>query len=220
MKFYVFLILTLFCSVDTFADIHHDLIRRVVVFPLQTSEDTQSEATEAWWKIRETLTEGKRFLVASKDFLERKDVFQARGKLSPADSIILGELLDAQMIVTGDLKNKTLTLYAYETARGQLIWSQSSLMHASLPLSEQIEKSSKELTALLIADFPYHGFVVKDEIIGQPVYKKEGKVLVHIAVSSLADVQIGDEVQWVKLYSQNLKPLFQGGGNLEVFAEG
>ncbi|MCB9026677.1 MAG: hypothetical protein H6625_10195 [Bdellovibrionaceae bacterium] len=207
-------------SFNAFADIYHTLARRVVVFPIQAESQFNEEAMEAWWKIRETLTEGKRFLVASKDFLERKDVFQARDKLSPADAIILGELLDSQLIITGQIKNKTLTLNVYESERGQLVWSQSSQMHRSLPLKDQIKKNSVELTSLLIAEIPYHGFVIKDELIGQSVYKKEGKVLVHLSVSTVSNVSVGDEVQLIKLFSRNLKPLFQGGAHIEIFAVG
>ncbi|MCB0390621.1 MAG: hypothetical protein KDD58_05000 [Bdellovibrionales bacterium] len=214
-------ILTLFFYVNTgIAGINHELIRRIVVFPFQSNIDSQKEAEESWWKVRETLTNGKRFLVASKDFLERKDVFQARGELSPADAIILGELLDAQLVITGVLKNKSLTLYAYESIRGQLVWSYTTNMHASLPLSEQIEKASEETASLLIADIPYHGFVVKDEIIGQTVFKRNNQVLVKIEISTLASVGIGDEIQWIKVFNQNLKPLFQGGANIEIFADG
>ena len=214
------IILFIFFSHYASAEIHHELIRRVVVFPLLTEAQFQEEANEVWWVIRETFTEGKRFLVASKDFLERKDVFQARGELTPADVIILGDLLDAHLLFTGIIKNKILHLYAYESARGQLVWGQSQQMHPSLTLKEQIQKVSKELTNRFIADLPYHGFVTKDELIGQYLIQKDGRYQFQIFVSPTLDVSKGDEVQLIKLYSQNLKPLFQGGGQVEVFAVG
>jgi hypothetical protein len=208
------------CFHFSFADIEHQLIRRVVVFPLASVADKQNEALKAWWSIRETLTSGKLFLVASKDFLERKDVFQARGKMSAADVIILCELLDAQMILTGEMIDKNLTLYAYEADKGQLLWTHSLSMHPSLPISDQIEKASVEITKIFIGDFPYHGFTFKDELSNEVILDQEGKHLVQVQFSENIQIDVGDSVQWVKLKSQNLNPLFQGGGFLEIFAEG
>lgn len=114
----------------------HKLIRRVAVFPFLSQPHQKEGAMEAWWTVRETLTKGKRFFVAGKDFLERKEVFRAKGRLSPAEAIILSELLEAQMLVTGALDNKGLKLYAYESQRGQVIWSEKVEWDFSIPQKE------------------------------------------------------------------------------------
>lgn len=210
----------LYSSVSRAEEASHQLIRRIVVFPFVSVSNERDDALEAWWKIREVLTSGKQFLVASKDFLERKDVFQSRAKMSPADVIILSELLDAQMIVSGSIQDKRFTLYAYEAVRGQLVWSQQINMNPSLPLNEQIEKTSLILAQDLIASFPYHGFVIRDELEGSVVYKKNGKLLCQISFSTDININVGDDVQWLHLNVQSFKPLFMGGANLEIYAEG
>lgn len=202
------------------AEVEKQLIRRVVVFPILSEPIYTNEVTEAWWLIREKFTEGKLFLVASKNFLERRDVFQARGQLKPADAIILSELLDAQMIVTGELKDRTFSLYAYESQGGQVIWQETSKMHPSIPVKDQIEKVSLNLTKNLMAAIPYQGFIYKDNLAEDLIVRKDGKVLVQAAFSINTDLEPGDEVQLVKLYSVNQKPLLQGGAHVEIFAEG
>jgi len=78
------------------------LMRRWVVFPFDSDTPANKNSAEnAWWKTRERLTLSKKYLVASRQFLIQKDVFQPRKNLNPDDVKLLAHLLDADVVVTG-----------------------------------------------------------------------------------------------------------------------
>ena len=72
------LVLLIFTSLSAQAENDHTMIRRITVFPIKVAPELQSVADEAWWDLREVMTKDKRFLVASKNFLMKTDVYQSR----------------------------------------------------------------------------------------------------------------------------------------------
>lgn len=202
------------------AQTNHTLIRRISVFPIKTSSQLVGVAEEAWWELREALTRDKRFLVASKNFLMQKDVYQARENLSPADAIILGKLLDANAMVTTWLEDRTLNMRVYEGEYGRPLWEYQLVLQPSLPVSEQLRPAVVKLVNDFIASMPYHGYVVIDPLKGRPVYQEGRRMLVKAEVGNTAEVDVGDPVQLIRVYSDHLKPLFTHGASIEVFAEG
>ncbi|MCB0363819.1 MAG: hypothetical protein H6624_15965 [Bdellovibrionaceae bacterium] len=200
--------------------VEHPLLRRITVFPLQADNSLTKATEEAWWQVRESLTENRRFLVASKNFLIQKDVYQPRGELSPADAIILGKLLDAHALVVTYLKAKTLYMKVYEGDYGRLLWHHEFRLQPSIPVARQIPGAAKKLILDFIASIPYQGFVVVDSLIGKPVYSEKDKYLVKIDVGENSLIETGDQVQLVRVFSDNLRPLFIDGATSEIFAEG
>ena len=198
----------------------HTLIRRISVFPIKTAPEHQAAAENAWWELREKLTADKRFLVASKNFLMQKDVYQARSLLSPADAIILGKLLDANALITTWVDDRVLHMRVYEGEYGRPLWEHELVLQPSLPISEQLETAVVKLINDFIASIPYHGFVVTDPLKGRPVYQEGRRLMVKAEVGTTAEIDIGDQVQLIHVYSDHLKPLFTHGANIEVFAEG
>ena len=198
----------------------HTLIRRISVFPIKTAPEFTKPAEEAWWELREVLTRDKRFLVASKNFLMQKDVYQARSVLSPADAIILGKLLDANALVTTWIDDRVLHMRIYEGEYGRPLWEHQLVLQPSLPVAEQIEPAVLKLANDFIATIPYHGFVVTDPLKGRPVYQEGRRLLVKAEVGVNAEIDVGDSAQLIRVYSDHLKPLFTHGANIEVFAEG
>jgi hypothetical protein len=216
--FFLFLIL---CGGATaFAQTNHTLIRRIAVFPIKSSPELAQVAEEAWWELREALTRDKRFLVASKNFLMQKDVFQARETLQPADAIILGKLLDANALVTTWIDDRVLNMRVYEGEYGRPLWEYQLMLQPSLPVAEQLQSAVVKLVNDFIASIPYHGFVVVDPLKGRPVYQEGRRLLVKAEVGTNAEVDVGDPVQLIRVYSDHLKPLFTHGASIEVFAEG
>ena len=217
---FIFLSFILFCSSYVWANTEHQLLRRIVVFPIE-AEAQYSEITEdVWWDLRKKLTDNKRFLVASKNFMSAKDVFQARGALKPADVIILGRLLDAHALVSMSLRDRKLTLYAYEGRQGNQLWNRSLELHPSLPISKQLPGASEKLLLDFVASIPYQGFVVTDELIGQPLYRESGKWRMKSDVGVGSQVAIGDPVQVVDVINKSLDPLFMSGSKVVVNADG
>jgi len=215
LTLYVFLF-----SLPAYSQVEHALIRRLVVFPLQAPIKYNQAAEEAWWEIRKVLTDNKRFLVASKNFLQQKDVYQSRGELKPADAIILGQLLDANAVMTTYLEDKILKMRVYEGEYGRLLWEQDLKLQPSVPVSHQLVSSSVKLVRDFISSIPYHGFVFKDGLKSEVVYSENGKKYFKSEVGADAQLEVGDKVQLVNIVSDSLKPLFISGANIEVFAEG
>lgn len=203
------------------AQTEHTLIRRVSVFPIKTSQpELSSVAEEAWWDMRSALTHDKRFLVASKNFLQQKDVYQARSALSPADAIILGKLLDANALITTYLEDRVLYMKVYEGDYGRTLWEHQLVLQPSLPVAEQLKPAVTKLIQDFLASIPYNGFVIVDPLKGRAVYQEGRRLLVKAEIGSTAEVDVGDPVQLIRVYSDNLKPLFTSGATVEVFAEG
>jgi hypothetical protein len=199
---------------------NHQLLRRLVVFPVKAPTDFAGPAEEAWWGAREEFTKSRRFLVASKQFLVKSDVFQSRGELEPADAIILGKLLDAHALVTIQLVDRRVELTVYDGTSGSRLWSKAVTLHPSLTITDQLPKITKKLVNAFIAAIPYQGFTIIDSLISRPVYEEGDVKLAQVDLGIMTGAQIGDTVQWIKLSSIGVAPLFQGGGKMTVFAEG
>jgi hypothetical protein len=212
--------LLLLGSCGAWAQTDHTLIRRVTVFPIKTAPELQQVADDAWWELRETLTKDKRFLVASKNFLMQKDVYQARSILSPADAIILGKLLDANALITTFLDERILHMRVYEGDYGRPLWEHQFTLQPSLPIAEQLQPAVVKLVQDFMASIPYQGFVTTDPLKGRPIYQEGHRILARAEIGVNAEVDVGDPVQLIRVFSDNLKPLFTNGAAIEVFAEG
>ena len=219
MRVFVLLLLNL-VGHGAWAQAEHSLVRRLTVFPIKAGQDLNSIAEDVWWELREVLTRDHRFLVASKNFLMQKDVYQARSVLSPADAIILGKLLDANALVTTFLEERTLRMHVYEGEYGRPLWEQQVVLQPSLPVAEQLKLAVLKLAQNFIASVPYHGFVVIDPLRGRPVYQEGRRLLVKAEIGTGTEVDVGDAVQLVRVFSDHIKPLFTHGASVEVFAEG
>lgn len=198
----------------------HPLMRRLAVFPIDTPAKYKSVADDTWWDVRKALTDNKRFLVASKNFLKQKDVYQSRGPLKPADAIILGQLLEANAVLTTYLRESEIHMDVYEAEYGRLLWKKSIRLQKSVPLSSQLQENSLKLVRDFISSIPYQGFVVKDPLQKSTVYFEDGRQFIKAQVGADAEVQVGDKIQVVNVRSVSLKPIFQEGSTIEVFAEG
>lgn len=210
------------------AQIEHQLVRRLVVFPIQAApESAQESATgvpeaveDAWWQARDELTKNRRFLVGSKQFLLKSDVFQPRGTLEPADAIILGKLLDAHALLTMQLMKRRLTLNVYDGTNGLTLFQKSVELHPSLMVKDQLSGHVRRLMTDFMASIPYQGFTSVDSLIGKVVYEEGDVKVAQVDLGVQTGAEIGDIVQWIRLESVSGAPLFQSGGKSTIFAEG
>lgn len=220
-----FLGLTLVFSLVGFSSVafgenEHSVVRRITVFPMKAPKELAPQAEEAWWTVREALTENQRFLVASRNFLAQRDVLQARAELKPADVVILGKLLDANAIVTLFLEGRVFSMRVYESEYGRLLWTQDYNLHPSLPLTEQLQGTARKLVYDFISSIPYQGFVVVDPLKRSATYAEGSSVRTKVHVGLNAAVEVGDTVQFFRLYHDSVKPLFTPETSLEIFGEG
>lgn len=205
------------------AQFDHELIRRLVVFPMKVPGDFESFADEAWWQARDELTRSRRFLVASRQFLIKSDVFQPRADLSPADAIILGKLLDSHALMTFQLQGqqgRELTLSVFDGGNGTILYRKTIGLHPSLTVGDQLGSLSRRLVNDFIATIPYQGYTVVDALLGKAVYNEGGAKHTRIALSATNEVRVGDAVQWIRVSPAGAAPLFQGGATVQAIAEG
>ena len=198
----------------------HERIRRITVFPLKVERDLSDTAETVWWDMREHLTESKRFLIASKNFMQAKDVFQPRGELLPADALILGRLLDADALVTTFVVERKLSMRVYETKNGLTLWMGDIELHPAVPVSKQLPDAVRKLLFDFVASVPYQGFVIIDSLLGRPAYMEGDNLFFKADVGVGTQISVGDTAQLIRVRASQLKPLFQDGAAAEVYVEG
>lgn len=217
---YAVFVLTLLFAYQSQGQILQEGVKRISVFPFHVAKELESTAENSWWDLREKLTESKRFFVASKNFMQAKDVFQPRGELQPADVLILGRLLDADALISVYVIDRQLSMRVYETKRGFTLWSGDIEMHPTLQLSKQLTDSVRKLLYDFLSSIPYHGYVVVDSIIGRPSYSEGEKLLFKADIGLGTQITVGDTVQLVRVVVDKILPVFQGGATVEVYVEG
>ncbi len=218
MKYFIMVALLFFAVTRAQAQTEYSVLRRLVAFPVDASSTFAGGADKAWWKVREELTNNRRFLIASKQFMIRKDVFQPRKEMEPADIVLLGKLLDAQGLIVTFLKDRQLQMVVYNGETGVTLWRNQYQLHPSVPISDQLESAALKLIQDFVSSVPYQGFQIVDPLLGRPVFEEGRAMYAKVEVGSDATVQKGDAVQWVRLTGSS--PLFQEGGQVTIVAEG
>ena len=210
----------LFTSVCFGQAVEQSLVRRLAVFPVDAPEELSKRADEVWWELREFLTKDKRFLVATKTFLQQQNVYQPRNELDPAAAIILGKVVDADAVLTTYLKDRTLHMAVYESRYGRPLWTREVELQPSLRLQDQLSPVTLKLARDFIASIPYQGFVVLDPLKDGAVYRDGRRLLMKADVGLNSEVAVGDAVELVRVKSDHIKPLFTHGATIEVYAQG
>lgn len=200
--------------------ITHEVIRRIVVFPLDTNGDYRKDADLAWWKIREFLSEQQRFLVATKRFMQQNEVFQPRKTFLISDVILLAKLLESDCLITSYIEHKKLVMNAYSGQDGLLLWRKSIDINASKPISLQLEDLSTKLIQDFIAAIPYQGFQIVDPLNQEPLVEEGSTIMARVDVGAKSAAAPGQKVQWIEIDRSSPNPLFQGGAKIRVIAEG
>ncbi len=199
-------------------DSHHLPVRKIVVFPFDSLAKNQADMEKAWWKVREELTANKRFLIASKQLMNRKDVFISKREIDRPSAILLGKHMDAEALVTAYLADREFKMTVYSATTGAILWSQSLNMNSAQPIAEQIENTSLKLIRDFVAQIPYQGYQILDPIVGKPLFDEGSSKRAKVEVAADARVEKGDLVQWVTI--QETTPVYQNLNNLLIVAEG
>jgi hypothetical protein len=166
-------------------------LKKWAVFPFDVvDEKLKQAADQAWWKVREKITEKKRFQVASKQFLIQRDVFQPRKNLNAEDIKFLAQHLDADVIITGFSEYRDIQLNAYLTQTGQLLWSKKIGFHPSLRASEQLLNLSTRLITEFIEKIPYQGTLIEED-------EKRPEIF-YVDLGINENVSPGDEITFLK----------------------
>jgi hypothetical protein len=94
------------------------------------------------------------------------------------------------------------------------------MLQPSLPVAQQLKPAAVKLVQDFVSSIPYHGYVIIDPLKNRPVYQEGHRLLVKAEIGLNAEVDLGDSVQLVRVFSENMKPLFTNGASIEGFAEG
>ncbi len=215
----LFLLLCIAFSAIARAQEEENWIRRVSVFLPQAESISESLAERGWIAVRKELIDDERFLVASKSFLQEKEVYQARAELKPADALLLGRLLDAQALLTFEYSDYEMKMHFYSGSNGLGLWTSQKKLNPSVPAEEQFITTAIQLTQELLADVPFQAFTVKNEISDRVVYQDEGFDLVKV-FKGKQEIEIGEPALIFQLQRKNLDNLYLKGANKQVFAEG
>ena len=206
-------------SAKASAEAEHYLIQRFAVFPLEGISTEQSD--KAWWKIREILTQDKKYSVASRRYMQNRKTFQPRGEIALVNRVLLAENLDAHAIVTCFVKDHALWMKVYDGRSGKVLWEGNYRWDSLQPLSEQLETAVTKLTHSFYASIPYQGYIVKDSLRDDKVvYESKGGVFAKVFIGDSARIDVNDPVYFFRLFEQSADSLFQGGGNIQVHLEG
>ncbi len=188
------------------------LSQKIAVFPI--SELSGTEAEEAWWKMRELLTQESRFLVATRRLMINRGVFQGRKLLKPADAILLSKILDADLVLTSFVQDRVFNLNVYEGDSGQIFYSKKIEFHPAIPVKEQVSKITTQGIQEFLAFLPYDGFVTKNDLKGV-VFSADGEVFAQAKIFEASRLKEGDPLQVVKIRRPSLNQF-----EVEVVAEG
>lgn len=210
--------LSLAAGHEAAADYKHQLLRRLAVFPIANVQGSKVE--EAWWQMREVLTQDQRFLVASRRFMINRGVFQSRESLKPADAIILGKILDAQALATTFVLERRIHMNIYDGENGYLLWQGEMEFHPALPINEQIVKASQKLMSDFVTALPYQGYLIIDSLKEKPVFEEAGERRAWVALGNPKRVSPGDAVQWIEVRGDPSRIFFKDGSQTQVIAEG
>ncbi|MDZ4083287.1 MAG: hypothetical protein U1E10_10145 [Bdellovibrionales bacterium] len=187
---------------------------------LKVDSQTADSLQEAWWEVREELADTGRFLVATKSFLQKADVFQPRANLASSDAVILGRYVEADALMTMKLEDRVFSMTVWDAAEGIVAWRSSIELHPSILIRDQLTKVGRGLVREFLAAVPYHGITLKDSLARSAVYEDGGKKMVKVQIGSRGAFKAGDEVQWISLDRVSLGALFQGAAKSTVKAEG
>lgn len=210
------LILSLFFPFLVKADIEHNLLRKIAVFPIAEANVANNE--EAWWQMREFLTRDKKLLIASKRFMINRGVFQPRRMLKPADAIILGRLLDAQALMVTFLEDRTLRMVVYDGENGYILWQEENQLHPAIAINDQLIKACTKMVSDFMQALPYQGFILKDEITDKIISEKEDKRFVKIFYGAGVTPDKGDPVELLRINGDASK-IFLEAMNLQILGE-
>ena len=135
--------------------------RRVAVFPVASEDLDDKLKSGLWWSFREHLSSHLQFVVASKQFLEAKEVYQERSEIQTADVILLSKHLEADVLMTLSYSDRTLHLRTYNALDGLALKNFSEKLQSNFSAEKQINSLASKLFDKWLASLPYQGVITE-----------------------------------------------------------
>lgn len=158
MRVFIFLLILCSAPLSTKAsNIEIGAARRLAVFPIASDDLPDALKSSLWWELRKDLSKSARFVVASKQFLELKEVYQSRKSLSPSDAVLLAKHLEADLILSLEYSNRELQLRTYSKEDGMILSHLTEIVPNSFTAKSRLSQSMKNLVNKWYASLPAQG---------------------------------------------------------------
>ncbi|MEC9282488.1 MAG: hypothetical protein VX642_07235 [Bdellovibrionota bacterium] len=171
----------------------------LAVFPVKAEELEAGLRANVWWEFRKAITNDSRFLVASKQFLQMKDSYQARNSLNAKESIFLGEHLQADILICLSLEDKFLVLRSYSAEDGYPLIELREKYLNNLPKEQQLVGLAKKLADRWLKKLIFHG-------TGSPSTQED---LYSFRISKTLDQEDLAKAKMIRIRRTNTGELFQ-----------
>lgn len=204
-------ILILLFFVSTVEAVPLTPLRSFVIFPVMVDHKSKIDVTQIWSEMRNQLTQSQKYLVATYEFMQEKEVFQPRGELNVTDSIILGRLLGADVLITTEVNRQRFVTVFYDARSGLELWRRSLKLNPAFKLQVQLEKVAPMVIKEFKRALPFLGIVER---------QRNGKFKVYTGVYH--NIKKGDSLELITINTTGVTPVFdnnftmQSLGNAQV----
>lgn len=172
-------------------------IRRLAIFPIASEDISQGLKSSLWWDFRKDLAADGRFVVASKQFLELKEVYQERKALSPSDAILLSKHLEADALICLEYSNRELHLRSYSKDDGMMLIHLSETLPTHFTAEARLNEAFQRLIAKWYAYMPVQAYSTK-----------QTNNIIHVQSGNNISKDLLEEAYLVKIERQSLGPLW------------
>jgi hypothetical protein len=211
-KFILF-IAVVFCFPLAQANFNLTSLKRVVIFPARGVDD--SILDELWWQIREQVANDGRFEVATRRLMINRQVLAPRGELKPSDAVILGRILEADMLMTHQLDKKKATLYVVRASDGVSLFKEELPLNPAIPESDQVIPIFKTLVSNFLKLVPYAGYQIPSPF-SNLIYEPDGSLGFVYVMIPKSESLVNSKVFWVNTIYFN-QPLLKSKPNFQPF---
>lgn len=171
-------------------------MKRVAIFPARGVNESQVD--EVWWQVRETVALDGRFDVATRRLMINRQVLAPRAELKPADAVILGKVLDADILISHYLLKKKAIFSVVRAFDGQLLWREEMDLNSSIPEVDQVIPIFKRLASLFLAAVPYAGYQVLSPQ-SRNLYEADGNLGYVFVMIPNSENLVGQKIYWVNV---------------------
>jgi hypothetical protein len=199
----------LFLGSRVYANFSFGPIKRVAIFPARGVDENIVD--ELWWQLRETIANDGRFEVATRRLMINRQVLTPRPELKAADAVILGRILEADLLITHQVLKKKAVFSSIRTLDGLVVWREEVLLNPSIPESDQLLPIFKNMASSFLKAVPYAGYQIFAPN-GQKLYESDGSLGFVYVTAPNAESLLNQKFYWLNVSYPN-QPLLKSKGN-------
>jgi len=173
---------------------------------------------ELWWQIREQVAIDGRFDVATRRLMINRQVLTPRGELKPSDAVILGRILEADMLITHQVDKKKASLFVVRALDGVSLFKEELPLNPSIPEVDQVIPIFKAMVSNFLKLVPYAGYQIASPV-SNLIYEPDGSLgFVYVMIPN-SESLVNSKVFWVNTSYTN-QPLLKSKPHFQPFNVG